>query len=481
MPKSDAKYEVPIPGENAEEGCENEATTADESSKIESGLLLQGRWRLSRQRPFYDDENSLIIAAKDVQNPSTFVAVKIYKSTGVLAMQKFRKSVELLLTFRGRFSDKGGRIEGSQNLDLVIEELRAQTNLSDFAAAHSFLSHMNFRSVIVDIINFSHDADWMPAADPETNLLFIVMECPDISLKTRLNDCLHSLYALTLAEIQQIHWALVTTVCGLHTEGYVHLDMKPANIFRYTNERGKTVWKLIDVDAVVKSGSFVRLADLSYTLDYAPPELAQLYLKGQREGGRIKLCRSMNVWTAGMVALETVSLMPVFNVKYSWYQKWKQTKGGNMTFIASIAGEKSNLGLDKIIPSDLSEAMRFLSKDMAHILEIMLVKEPKHRASIGQCLLHRWFEAKRKAVFNLRWGIEEDSDEEEELDATGQRKKKIKPRDDPPDDEPPATPLPKDLSVYIKAQVAKSAGDSSTWASQQPLKQASPRNGCETM
>merc|ERR1719162_2890864 len=103
-----------------------------------------------------------------------------------------------------------------------------------------------------------------------------------------------------------------------------------------------------------------------------------------------------------MCALETVSLLPVFDVKYSWYQKWKQ-KGNGTNFMASLAGEKGNLGIDRMIPPDLMEAMKFVNEGMAHLLEVMLIKEPKHRHSIGQCLLHRWFEPKRKAVFNLRW------------------------------------------------------------------------------
>jgi len=407
---------------------------------------------LSREKPFFDDQFSTIFKARDVRE-SREVCVKVYRDTGPIAVQRFRRSVELLLTFRGRFNEKGLRVEGSQNLDLLLEELRSQTNLSDYASAHSFLSHMNFRSCFAEIICYSHDKEWMPAMDMETNLLFIVMEIPELSLRDRLNECVHTKSSLKVDEILQIHWALVTMVCGLHTEGFIHLDIKPTTLFRYRNAKGKEVWKLLDLDGAVRTGSQVRLQDLPYVQEYAPPELAQLYLKGQREGGRIKLSRSMNVWTIGMCAMEAVALMPVYDVKFSWYQKWKQNKGGNTNFLASIAGEKSNMGLEKVIPQDLREGMQFVSEDMGRLLEIMLVKEPKHRASIAKCLLHKWFVKKRQQAFNARWGIEDEEDDEE--------KKKKEAAEEEQEMEIPNEVIPEDLRAYIKAQLAKSVAERS--------------------
>jgi len=458
MPGS--KYEVTsLPGQN------NDSQT-EKPQKVEAGRLLYGRWRLSREKPLFQDETSTVYRARDART-SKDVALKVYRDSGPVSLQKFRKSVELLLTFRGRFNEKGMRVEGSQNLDLLLEELRSQTSLADYATAQSFITNMSFRSCFVEIICFSHDKDWNPAVDPESNLLFIVMEMGEMSLRERMNECIHTKSSLTITEIQSVHWALVSLVCGLHSEGYMHLDVKPSTLFRFTvgqtkSGKPKHLWKLIDLDGVVRSGAQMRLVDLPYAADYAPPELAQCYLRSQREGGKIKVERKMNVWSAGMCALEAVSLMPVLSVKYSWYQKWKQTKGGNTNFMAALAGEKSNLGIEKIIPQDLLEGMRFVNPDMAHLVETMLVKEPKHRHSIGQCLLHKWFEPKRKAVFNARWGIEEDSEEEEELDAHGKRKKKPK-WDDDEEDPVPHEAAPLDIQAYIKESPSRLRRTLSPW------------------
>merc|ERR1712186_20121 len=80
--------------------------------------------------------------------------------------------------------------------------------------------------------------------------------------------------------------------------------------------------------------------------------------------------------------------------------------------------------------------------------------------NIGQCLLHRWFEPKRKVVFNLRWGIEDDSDEEEEIGADGKRKKRVK--TDETDDVEPIADDPEDIRAYIKAQLGEPQFDGSS-------------------
>lgn len=405
-----------------------------------------------RDKPFYEDGAATVFRARDSRD-SSIVAAKVYKDIGPVSVQKFRKSVELLLTFRGRFSEQGERVEGSQNLDIILEQLKAQINLSDFAAAHSFITHMDFRRCFVELISFSHDTEWNPSVDLETGTLFIIMEAGEMSLRQRMTECIHAKSCLQVDEIQQIHWTLVSAVCGLHTEGYMHLDVKPSTVFSYKNSRGKEVWKLIDLDGVVRSGAQMRLSEIPHAPEYAPPDLAQLYLRSQREGGRIILDRKMNVWSAGMCALEALSLMPVFDVKYSWFQKWQQNKGGATSFMATLAGERGNLGTEKMIPPDMFEAMQRTNPDMAQMIEGMLVKESKQRATITQCLMHKWFEPKRKAVFNARWGVEEDSEEDDEIGVDGKRKRKPRyvDEDDPLLDEQ----VPEDFHAYIKAQLGR--------------------------
>merc|ERR1740129_2369102 len=86
---------------------------------VAAGTLLQGRWRVSRDKPFHDDEISTIIKVRDIKE-SKDVCMKIYRGTDPYTVQKFRRSVEALLTFRGRFTSQGCRVEGSTNLDLVL-------------------------------------------------------------------------------------------------------------------------------------------------------------------------------------------------------------------------------------------------------------------------------------------------------------------------------------------------------------------------
>lgn len=419
---------------------------------VQPGILLQGRWRVSRESAIFDDAVSTIYKARDIRE-SKDVALKVYRNSGPLSLQKFRKSVELLLTFRGRFTRKGARVESNSNLELLLEELRSQINFSDYATAHSFISEMNFRSSFVELISYSHDKDWMPAPDPSTGLLFIVMELGETSLKSRMTDCVRNLTTLTTEEIRSVHWSLVTIVCGLHTEGFMHLDIKPSTLFRYTTDKGKQLWKLVDLDGAVKTGSQVRAQDLIYKPEYTPPELAQLFLKCQREGGRMKLSRCMNVWSAGMVALETVSLMPAFDVKYSWYQQWREKSGGKnrSTLLAAIAGEQSkSLGTEKMITPELHEAMAHVSEDMAHLVASMLVKDVKGRSTIARCLLHRWFASKRRTVLDERWRVDEDEDAD--LPGINQVNEQNKPTEQ-------EDVIGTDIRAYIKAQIARNEAE----------------------
>jgi len=378
---------------------------------VEPGKLLQGRWRVSRDVPFYDDEISTVIRVRDI-NGSKDACMKIYRGNDPYTVQKFRRSVEALLTFRGRFTSQGCRVEGSTNLDLVLEELRAHASFAEYAAGQSFLTHMDFRHAFAEIICFSHDRDWMPAMDTASNLFFIVMEVPELSLRERLTDCIAQKVCMPQEEINHIHWALTCMVCGLMTEGYLHLDIKPATVFRFKDQRGKDKWKLIDLDGIALCGSQMRFQDLNYTVEYAPPELAKLYLASQREGGRVKLARSMNVWSIGMALLEVAALMPVYDAKFSWYQKWKEDTKTVGKFLATVAGDRHGLGMEKMITDELRQALTWVSPDLCALMEGIFVKDEKKRFTITQCLLHKWFTPRRKAVHDARWGVEEEEDEE---------------------------------------------------------------------
>mmetsp|Transcript_56869 Transcript_56869/g.157451 ORF Transcript_56869/g.157451 Transcript_56869/m.157451 type:complete len:269 (+) Transcript_56869:2-808(+) len=232
--------------------------------------------------------------------------------------------------------------------------------------------------------------------------------------------------------------------CGLQTEGFLHLDIKPSTIFRYKNEKDEPVWKLVDFDGIVRTGTSVRVTDLIYATEYAPPELARSVLKAQRETGRVTLTRSMAVWSIGMLMLEAVALMPIYDLKFSWFQKWRDKEGKNATtFLASVAGEQSrSLGTEKMISQELHEAMKGLHEDMPGLLEGMLAKDVGRRLSIAQCVLHRFFAAQRKEVLEARWRIGDEA---------------ALPGEAPEAPAEPEEVIGSDIRAYIKAQLARAA------------------------
>lgn len=441
-------------------GLHDPALSKNQQAQVVApGTLLQNRWMISRESPFFDDDAFSIIKCRDTKE-SRDVAIKVYKGTDPFSVQKFVRSVEVLLAFRGRFTAKGLRVEGSQNLDLLMQELRHHTNLAEYASGQSFLTHMDFRSAFVELISFSHDADWMPAVDAESNLLFIVIELPELSLRKRLSECIHQKATLSATEINEIQWALVSMTCGLMTEGYVNLDIKLTTIFKYKNAKGKDVWKLVDLDGATPygKGARMRFSDLQYCLEYAPPELAKAYLASQREGGRCSLAPSMCVWSIGMCMMEVAALMPVYNAKYSWFEKFKEENKGANKFLASVAGQKGGLNLEKVITPELKAALAHVHPELASVMEGVLVKDENKRLTITQVLLHKWFSIRRKEVFDARWHVDgqpPEEDEEANMDEdTLELQKTLKPKKEQKEEDLlPALETQEELRAYIKAQV----------------------------
>mmetsp|Transcript_1491 Transcript_1491/g.3808 ORF Transcript_1491/g.3808 Transcript_1491/m.3808 type:complete len:473 (+) Transcript_1491:64-1482(+) len=363
-----------------------------------AGILLQGRYRITHEAPLVDDGFSVIYRARDAETKIP-VAVKIYRDDSPISFGKFCSSIEFLLTMRGRFN-KMGRVDREPNLKLILEELHKHGDITSYATAYTTLSQMNFRSVFVELLGYSRDELWNPKPDPETGLHFIIFELGKETLKDVLNGCLNNQEKLAVQELRNIHWALVSIVCGLQSEGYVHLDIKPAGLMRYELPDGYSTWKLMDLDGAALLSRKVRIHELSFSTDHAPPELARSYLQRQRDGGRISLTPTMNVWSAGMCALEAALLLPVFELKFPWFRSFREEGGSDGRWLAALAGNGGRVRPDSILQGELREDLDILSPEMCAFLEGMLNDEPSKRLCISQCVVHRWLEPRRRALLD---------------------------------------------------------------------------------
>jgi len=279
------------------------------------------------------------------------------------------------------------------------------------------MREMNFADCFVQLLGFSKDSRGYPGLDIETETYFLIFELGDSSLNEVLAQCKREENTLSKDELRSLHWALVSIVCGLHNEGYVHLDIKPVNIVRFRaaakagggdGEGGeeKWQWKLIDLDGAMKTGSEVPLTGVVFTPQYMAPELASAWRtarkdKENREASqdppRLKLSRLMDIWSVGLTALEAIFLTPVLD---PWYGQWMEETGSDAKYLDWLSDNTT----DPIVSGSMQEALNEIDRDMCRFLKGMLSKDPKLRQSITECVNHAWLKP-------IRMEIQRDIDE----------------------------------------------------------------------
>lgn len=98
---------------------------------------------------------------------------------------------------------------------------------------------------------------------------------------------------------------LAERVCDLHARGWVHRDLKPGNVMWLPRTNR---WTVIDFGCAAPCGI---LAPLSFTLGYAPPEVAIAIAEGREN---IKSHFSMDAWSVGVIAFELLTGQSAFRM-----------------------------------------------------------------------------------------------------------------------------------------------------------------------
>eukprot|EP00892_Ulva_mutabilis_P004445 jgi/Ulvmu1/2372/UM130_0003.1 len=94
-------------------------------------------------------------------------------------------------------------------------------------------------------------------------------------------------------------------LADMHDAGYVHRDLKPANIMWLPRQNR---WTVIDFGSIARAGE---AAPLSFTLTYAPPEVADAYSAGTHQ---IRSTAALDSWSIGVVAFDLLTAAPAFNM-----------------------------------------------------------------------------------------------------------------------------------------------------------------------
>ena len=91
---------------------------------------------------------------------------------------------------------------------------------------------------------------------------------------------------------------VATRLRDMHAAGYVHRDVKPGNIMLLPR---KNSWTVIDFGCTARTGE---PAPLSFTVQYAPPEVITAYLAKHKS---VVATEAMDAWAMGVVAFELLT------------------------------------------------------------------------------------------------------------------------------------------------------------------------------
>lgn len=385
-----------------------EKRTRGHSSPASNSVLLQGRYRYSTEKVLGEGSYGTVYQGLDLVE-CRGIAVKVYKETESIALENFRKSVDVLLTIRRRAAmtpTDPTNFDGTMEMSLfnaTTMSFKPSLFGEDMAclgpvfreSTQTLIAQMDFTGCFVSIVGYSRDHLGAPGRDVDSDSLYIIYELGQESLQNRLSRCATDGVALTRAELRKLQWDLVTIVCGLHSQGFVHLDIKPANIVRFSTDSGEAQWKLIDLDGAMKTGNTVPLDLVCFTMHYMSPELASAFLRSRltpagvgspvrRDTDGVQLSRLIDVWSVGMCALEAIFLTPVLG---PWHSEWKKQTGSDVKFLSWLA----DLDAEPIVSGEMQDALEEIDADMCDMLRGMLAKDVLDRLSITECLTHRWF------------------------------------------------------------------------------------------
>lgn len=261
---------------------------------VDSVVILR-RYQVDMCRDAIVGEGSFSVCYRgwDMQTKSP-VAVKMYKThmNGRANLDRFQRQVHVLQKLE-------------QSIDCP----------DDPTVWHPDISEVRPGDLFLRLLDFSRGADGEPGPDIESGKMYLVTELAEETLQDFLNTHRRSREPLDPNYIRSLSRSLVLIVAALHAKGFVHLDLKPANILLCGGRP-----KLSDVDGCVPVGSTVSRSDssVSFSLSYCAPEWARFLTT---KASSIEAKPSLDAWSVGLTLCELVTLCSPVDDKFREFER----------------------------------------------------------------------------------------------------------------------------------------------------------------
>lgn len=297
--QSDGEKKDDALGAKKSDGKNSATLQKDESitfSNVGDKKPIMEKYKMSMDKGDIMGEGTSSICRRGTQRDNgEEVAIKVYKeqakATGKqkeVTLYKFKRQVKVLVELQEPF-----------------------VPASDPALWQEQLANVKPSRIFMRCLDYSKDKDGNPGYDSADNILYVVTELAQYSLKDFLAQRRDQAKPLSAESVKNMCKAVVTAMAGLHAKGFVHLDMKPENLMMFNGRL-----KLIDVDGCVKINSNVSITDssISFSPCYCAPEWAEFLINESNSG--INVVPALDVWSVGMTICEFVTLNAVLKPMY---------------------------------------------------------------------------------------------------------------------------------------------------------------------